>query len=63
MALTATATSIVRNDICKSLRLRDPVMTCTGFDRPNLFLEVRQKSQSIQDDLSSLMVKSKENGR
>ena len=63
MALTATATPIVRSDICKALRLRDPVVTCTGFDRPNLYLEVRQKSHNVQADLNTLMVKVKENGR
>ena len=33
MALTATATPQVRLDICKSLKLKDPQMMCTGFDR------------------------------
>ena len=33
MALTATATPEVVRDICKSLRLSNPVVTCTGFDR------------------------------
>ena len=39
-AFTATATSTVRRDIISLLGLRDPVVTCTGFDRPNLFFEV-----------------------
>ena len=38
-AFTATATSTVRRDIISLLGLRDPVVTCTGFDRPNLFLK------------------------
>ena len=64
MALTATATPLVRNDICKALKLKAPLLTCTGFDRPNLFLEVRHKTHSVQDDLRTLMVKVKEeNGR
>ena len=33
MALTATATVEVRRDICRSLKLRSPTITCTGFDR------------------------------
>jgi superfamily II DNA helicase RecQ len=41
MALTATATPRVARDIVSALELRDPVMARTGFDRPNLFLEVR----------------------
>ena len=41
-AFTATATERVRDDIIRLLRLNDPVMTATGFDRPNLFFEVIQ---------------------
>ena len=39
-AFTATATKRVREDILRYLRLRDPAVTVTGFDRPNLFFEV-----------------------
>jgi ATP-dependent DNA helicase RecQ len=38
MALTATATPRVRDDIVRVLGLQDPVVTLGGFDRPNLFL-------------------------
>ena len=33
MALTATATTKVREDICANLKLRRPLKTFTGFDR------------------------------
>ena len=33
LALTATATPPVQKDICTSLRLNDPLLTCTNFDR------------------------------
>ena len=36
MALTATATPVVRQDICRQLRLRQPVVIVSGFDRTNL---------------------------
>jgi ATP-dependent DNA helicase RecQ len=36
IALTATATPEVRNDIQQSLELDDPVIVSKGFDRPNL---------------------------
>ncbi|HSJ08513.1 MAG TPA: RecQ family ATP-dependent DNA helicase [Longimicrobiales bacterium] len=36
IALTATATSAVRDDVVKQLRLRDPHTVVRGFDRPNL---------------------------
>jgi ATP-dependent DNA helicase RecQ len=40
VALTATATPEVRDDIAKVLLLKDPNTFVAGFDRPNLFLEV-----------------------
>ena len=40
VALTATATPEVRDDIVRILLLKDPHVFVTGFDRPNLFLEV-----------------------
>lgn len=39
-AFTATATSQVRSDIERILKLNNPVRTVTGFDRPNLYFEV-----------------------
>jgi len=39
-AFTATATPPVREDIAASLGLRDPFLSVTGFNRPNLRLEV-----------------------
>lgn len=42
VALTATASPVVRADIVNHLGLRDPVVIATGFDRPNIRLEVEQ---------------------
>lgn len=39
VALTATASAPVREDIIARLRLRDPQIVVAGLDRPNLFLE------------------------
>jgi ATP-dependent DNA helicase RecQ len=44
VALTATATPEVRDDIVRSLLMKDPQVFAEGFDRPNLFLEVFQVS-------------------
>ena len=41
-AFTATATERVRRDIVGLLGLRNPAVTVTGFDRPNLYFEVIQ---------------------
>jgi ATP-dependent DNA helicase RecQ len=46
VALTATASPVVRREIIQHLRLHDPVVIAAGFDRPNLRLEV----QRVQDD-------------
>ena len=40
-AFTATATKEVREDIVDLLQLRDPVISTTGFDRPNLYFAVQ----------------------
>ena len=41
-AFTATATAQVREDIVRLLGLQSPVQVTTGFDRPNLYFDVRQ---------------------
>lgn len=52
LALTATATLQVRDDICKQLCLRHPQLMSTGFDRPNLEFIVRQRS-SLRNGLGA----------
>jgi ATP-dependent DNA helicase RecQ len=39
-AFTATATPNVRKDILENLKLKEPVIVTTGFDRPNLSFSV-----------------------
>lgn len=41
-AFTATATDTVRRDIERLLALENPYHVTTGFDRPNLYFEVRR---------------------
>ena len=41
-AFTATATPNVRKDILENLKLKDPTIITTGFDRPNLSFSVYQ---------------------
>ena len=41
-AFTATATPEVRDDIVRLLDLHEPAIHVTGFDRPNLYFEVRR---------------------
>ena len=42
VALTATATSEVRQDIARQLGMRNPFVIVTGFARPNLRFEIRR---------------------
>lgn len=51
IALTATATPKVQQDILKTLKLNDPAVFIASFNRPNLYYEVRQKAPSINKDI------------
>ena len=64
VALTATATPEVRDDIARILLLKDPRIYVAGFDRPNLFLEVvhvtgdgekRDAVEALSDEGSGLV--------
>ncbi|KAM5264340.1 bifunctional 3'-5' exonuclease/ATP-dependent helicase WRN [Ctenodactylus gundi] len=57
VALTATASSSIQDDIVRCLKLNDPQITCTSFDRPNLYLEVGRKTGNILYDLQPFLVK------
>jgi len=55
MALTATATERVRDDILTQLQLHDPHIHIASFNRPNLYYEVRPKSRSSYSELVQLL--------
>ena len=46
-AFTATATAEVGADIVRLLGLREPCRIVTGFDRPNLFFDVRRERNKL----------------
>ena len=48
-AFTATATAQVREDMIRLLGLRDPYLAATGFDRENLFFEVRHPRDKYKE--------------
>lgn len=53
-AFTATATERVKRDIVNILGLREPLEITTGFDRPNLFFEVRTPEDKEEELLKLL---------
>ncbi len=55
MALTATATERVRQDILEQLRLSDPHIHIASFNRPNLYYEVRPKNKASFGELVQLL--------
>ncbi len=61
VALTATATPEVRNDIVKQLNLTKPELILTGFARPNLQFGVIQAPDSQKPQLIVDAVKSAQN--
>jgi ATP-dependent DNA helicase RecQ len=53
-AFTATATENVKLDIQKILKLKNPLLISTGFDRPNLYFEVRRPANK-NDELLGIL--------
>ncbi len=51
IALTATATEKVKTDIKKNLGIPDAVEYKSSFNRPNLYYEVRPKTENINKDI------------
>ena len=62
MALTATATTRVRDDILRQLRLREPAVFVASFNRPNLTYRVLPKAKAYQQILEFVEGRKKESG-
>ena len=55
IALTATATPKVQDDIIKNLGINGAELFKSSFNRPNLFYEVRQKTSNLNKDIISFI--------
>lgn len=51
IALTATATPKVQQDIQKNLNMMDASVFLSSFNRPNLYYEVRAKTKNVTKDI------------
>lgn len=51
IALTATATPKVQQDIQKNLGINDATVFLSSFNRPNLYYEVRPKTKNVTKDI------------
>ncbi len=61
-AFTATATPIVKEDVCTILKMRSPYIKITTFDRSNLFFDVRRPIHKNNELLSILREKEGDSG-
>jgi ATP-dependent DNA helicase RecQ len=62
MALTATATARVREDIATHLKLREPARYVASFNRPNLTYRVIPKSGPYEQVLEFIRARPRESG-
>jgi len=62
MALTATATGRVREDIVTHLQLRDPSVFVASFNRPNLNYRVLAKNKAYDQVLDFLRARKRDSG-
>ena len=56
-ALTATATEMVKADVCSILHLRDPAFIQASFDRPNLIYSVLPKTSTVLQEIALFIQK------
>jgi RecQ family ATP-dependent DNA helicase len=57
LALTATASEKVKNDICDILQLNEPEFITSNFDRPNLYISISEKTDDTIDKMIELINK------
>jgi ATP-dependent DNA helicase RecQ len=61
-AFTATATALVREDIIQALRLNNPQILITGFNRKNLYFEVQKPKDKFATLLNLLEEQQEKSG-
>ena len=62
LALTATATDRVRNDIIQQLALKQPSIHIASFNRQNLYYEIRSKTKSAYAEILEIVKENEGSG-
>ena len=62
LALTATATALVQQDIIKNLQLYRPTVFTASFNRKNIFLEVKPKKNALSQVIECIEKHKDESG-
>lgn len=62
VALTATATDHVRQDILRNLKMKNPSVFISSFNRKNIFLEVQPKRNATEQVMNYIRKHSGESG-
>ncbi len=62
LALTATATDRVRNDIIQQLGLKQPSIHLASFNRQNLYYEIRSKTKSAYAEILEIVKENEGSG-
>ncbi|MGI8504687.1 MAG: DNA helicase RecQ, partial [Hassallia sp.] len=62
LALTATATDRVRNDIIQQLGLKQPSIHLASFNRQNLYYEIRSKTKSAYAEILEIIKENEGSG-
>ena len=62
LAITATAPNIIREDVITLLKMRDCLFFRCSYNRPNLYINVREKNNNPCNEIGQ-MIKSKYNNK
>ena len=63
LALTATASDKIQNDITSTLNMLNPYKVSSSFDRPNLYIQIDRKTNDINKDLKDILFKYKDEAK